>query len=124
MFARRREDSRRNVELYSPINATFEQICGCYVDLGGASGSLQEDIRVTPSSIHQQNDEKGEAMPFQLMIEVEEADETLLCLRIDTQVIAKNLTTAQMKFLVGEILDRIAAADVEKAPESFEGQLH
>jgi hypothetical protein len=47
-----------------------------------------------------------------------------LRLIIDTHLIAKNLTTAQMKFLVGEILDRTAALEEEKAPESSEGQFH
>jgi hypothetical protein len=45
----------------------------------------------------------------------------MLCLRVDTHLIAKNLTTAQIKFLICEILDRIEG---EKQPKSIEPQLH
>jgi hypothetical protein len=75
---------------------------------------------------YQKNGEAGGAMQFQIVIESEEPtdSQTMLCLRVDTQVIAKNLTIAQMKFLVGEILDRISVYEVEKETESIERQLN
>lgn len=65
-------------------------------------------------------------MPFQIVIEAEELNnrETILCLRVDTELVAKNLTTAQMKFLISEILDRFVGSDAWKEPESIERQLH
>jgi hypothetical protein len=61
-----------------------------------------------------------------IVIEAEGTAEsgTMLRLIIDTHLIAKSLTMAQKKFLVGEILDRTAALEEEKAPESSEGQFH
>jgi hypothetical protein len=61
-------------------------------------------------------------VPFQIVIEAEELSDsdTMLCLRVDTHLIAKNLTTAQMQFLVCEILDRIAASEGGQEPKSFE----
>jgi hypothetical protein len=63
-------------------------------------------------------------MPFQMVIEDEELtdSETMLCLRVDTHLIAKNLTTAQMKFLVGEILDRTATSVGVQEPKGLEQQ--
>jgi hypothetical protein len=95
--------------------------------LSGAYGSGRSCIYMTLSKIYEENGEKGVGMSLsKIVIEAEELSdsEIMLCLRVDTHLIAKNLTTAQMKFLVGEILDRIAVSDVEKEPESIERQLH
>jgi hypothetical protein len=65
-------------------------------------------------------------MPFQMVIEDEglSGSETMLCLRVDMHLIAENLTTAQMKFLVGEILDRIAASEGDQERKIGQRQLH
>jgi hypothetical protein len=75
---------------------------------------------MTSSKIYEENGERGGTMPFQIVIEAEglSDSETMLCLRVDTRLIARNLTTAQTKFLVGEILDRIAASEGEKEPKA------
>jgi hypothetical protein len=75
------------------------------------------------SNISEVNGEKGEeAALSQIVIEAAGLGNsgTMLCLRVDTHLIAKNLTTAQIKFLVCEILDRIEG---ENEPKSTE-QLH
>jgi hypothetical protein len=63
-------------------------------------------------------------VPFQIVIEAEELrdSDTMLCLRVDTHLIAKNLTTAQMQFLVCEILDRIGASERSREPKGSEQQ--
>ena len=79
---------------------------------------------MTSSNMPQENGENGAGTALsQIVIEVEGLGDpgTMLGLRVDTHLIAKNLTTAQMKFLVGEILDRIEA---EKETKSRERQLH
>jgi hypothetical protein len=79
---------------------------------------------MTSSNISEVNGENGaEAALSQIVIEAEGLGNsgTMLCLRVDTHLIAKNLTTAQIKFLVCEILDRIEG---EKEPNSSERQLH
>jgi hypothetical protein len=45
----------------------------------------------------------------------------MLCLRVDSHLIARNLTTAQIKFLICEILDRIEG---KNEPKGVEHQLH
>jgi hypothetical protein len=91
-----------------------------------ASGSDRSYSYMISSKIYEENGERGGTTPFQIVIEAEELSdsETMLCLRVDTHLIAKNLTTAQMKFLVGEILDRIAVSEGEKEPKSSKRQLH
>jgi hypothetical protein len=82
---------------------------------------------MTSSNISEENSENGGGTtPSQIVIEVGGLGdpETMLCLRVDTHLIAKNLTTAQMKFLVGEILDRISGYVVKKETESIERQLN
>jgi hypothetical protein len=46
---------------------------------------------------------------------------TAMCLRVDTHLIATNLTTAQMKFLICELLDRIEGT---KQLRTIEPRLH
>jgi hypothetical protein len=81
---------------------------------------------MTSSNIYKENGGRVGTMPFQIVIEDEGLNdsETMLCLRVDAHLVAKNLTTAQMKFLVGEILDRIAGSEGEDEPESVKRQLH
>jgi hypothetical protein len=89
-------------------------------------GSDRSYICMTSSNIYKENGGRVGTMPFQIVIEDEglSDSETMLCLRVDTHLVAKNLTTAQMKFLVGEILDRIAGSEGEDEPESVKRQLH
>jgi len=56
------------------------------------------------------------AMLSQIVIEAEAPrnSQTMLRLSIDTHLIAERLTAAQAQLLVGEILDRIAVAEVGK----------
>jgi hypothetical protein len=65
-------------------------------------------------------------VPFQMVIEDEGNSDsgTKFCLRVDTHLVLKNLTTAQIKFLLGKILDRIAAFEGNKEPKRYERQLH
>ena len=82
---------------------------------------------MTSSSMYKENrDNGGRTSLPQMVIEVEGLgeSETRLGLIVDTHLVAKNLTTAQMKFLVGAILDRIDVFEGEKEPKSFERQLH
>jgi hypothetical protein len=79
---------------------------------------------MTLSNISEENGENGSrAALSQIVIEAEGLGDpgTRLCLRVDTQLIARNLTTAQMKFLICELLDRI---EVEKDFKVVEPQLH
>jgi hypothetical protein len=79
---------------------------------------------MSSSNISEENDEKGGGTRLsQIVIEVEGLGDpgTMLCLRVDAHLIAKNLTTAQIKFLICEILDRI---EEEKKPKSIERRLH
>jgi hypothetical protein len=79
---------------------------------------------MTPSNIPEENGEKAAGTtPSQIVIEVEGLGDlgTMLGLRVDTHLIAKNLSTAQIKLLVCEILDRIEAGIETK---SRERQLH
>jgi hypothetical protein len=84
---------------------------------------------VSPARVaaYEEHGEKwgGTTLP-QMVIEVKGLGEakTRLSLIIDTRLVAKNLTTAEMKLLVGEILDRIAVIEGEKEPKSSERQLH
>jgi len=68
-------------------------------------------------------DNGGRTALSQIVIEAEGLGEpgTALCLRVDTQLVASNLTAAQMKFLICELLDRI-----ERTQElrSVEPRLH
>jgi hypothetical protein len=79
---------------------------------------------MTLSNISEENGENGSRTALsQIVIEAEGLGDpgAMLCLRVDTHLIAKNLTTAQIKFLICEILDRIEG---EKQPKSIEPQLH
>jgi hypothetical protein len=77
---------------------------------------------MTSFGISDENRRAGAALS-QIAIEAEGLGDTatLLCLRVDSHLVARNLTTAQMKFLICEILDRI---DGEGEPQSSERQLH
>jgi hypothetical protein len=81
---------------------------------------------MTSPKIYEENAERGRTTSFKIVIEAKglSDSETRLCLRVDTHLIVKNLTAAQMKFLVGEILDRIAGSEGEDEPESVKRQLH
>jgi hypothetical protein len=79
---------------------------------------------MTSSNIPGENSENGgETALSQIVIEAEGLGDpgTALCLRVDTQLIASNLTTAQMKFLVCELLDRIEGI---KELRSVQPRLH
>jgi hypothetical protein len=54
-------------------------------------------------------DNGGRAALSQIVIEAEGLGDpgAALCLRVDTQLVASNLTAVQMKFLICELLDRI-----------------
>jgi hypothetical protein len=87
-------------------------------------GSDRSYVYMTLSRISEENGENGAATSLsQIVIEGQGLGNsgTLLCLRIDTRLVAKNLTSAQIKFLVCEILDRI---DGENEPNSSELHLH
>jgi hypothetical protein len=78
------------------------------------------------SSSNTPDEENGDGAGMklsQIVIEAEGLGDpgAQLGLRVDTHLIAENLTTAQMKFLICEILDRIEG---EKQPNSVERQLH
>jgi hypothetical protein len=77
---------------------------------------------MTSFDISDENRGAGAALS-QIVIEAEGLGDpgTLLCLRVDSHLIARNLTTTQIKFLVCEILDRI---DLEEEPQSSERQSH
>jgi hypothetical protein len=79
---------------------------------------------MSSSNISEETGETGAGTTLsQIVIEAEGLGDpgAMLCLRVDTHLIAENLTTAQIKFLICEILDRIEG---EKEPESIERQLH
>jgi hypothetical protein len=69
------------------------------------------------------SENEDETSISQIVIEAEGLGEsgTMLCLRVDAHLIARNLTTAQIKFLICEILDRIEG---EKEPRSCQRSLH
>jgi hypothetical protein len=76
------------------------------------------------SNMYKENRKNGSGTSLsQMVIEVEGLgeSETRLGLIVDAHLVAKNLTTAQMKFLVGAILDRI---DVFEEEKELERQLH
>ena len=78
------------------------------------------------SSSNTPHDESGDGAGMklsQIVIEAEGLGDpgAQLGLRVDTHLIAVNLTTAQMKFLICEILDRIEG---EKKTKSIERRLH
>jgi hypothetical protein len=84
-------------------------------------------IYMTSSNIYEKNGKKwGRTTLSKIVIEVDGLgeSETRMRLIVDTHLVAKNLTGAQMKLLLGEILERIAVFEGEKEPESIEGQLH
>ncbi len=64
----------------------------------------------------------GRTMLSEIVIEAEapRSSQIVWRLRIDTHVIAENLTAAQAQFLVGEILDRFAVAEVGNMLGSIE----
>jgi hypothetical protein len=79
---------------------------------------------MTSSNMSEENVETGARRTLsQIVIEAEGLGDpgAMLCLRVDTHLIAENLTTAQLKFLICEILDRIERG---KEPKSIEQQLH
>jgi hypothetical protein len=79
---------------------------------------------MSSSNISEETDETGARRTLsQIVIEAEGLGDpgAMLCLRVDTHLIAKNLTTAQLKFLICEILDCIEG---EKQPKSIERRLH
>jgi hypothetical protein len=69
------------------------------------------------------SENEDETSISQIVIEAEGLGEsgTMLCLRVDAHLIARNLTTAQIKFLICEILDRIEG---KNEPKGVEHQLH
>jgi hypothetical protein len=90
----------------------------------GRAREQQELHYMSSSNISEENDEKGGGTRLsQIVIEAEGLGDpgTMLCLRVDTRLIANNLTTAQIKFLICEILDRIEG---EKKTKSIEQRLH
>jgi hypothetical protein len=89
------------------------------------SGERRGYIYMTSSS-NTPDEENGDGAGMklsQIVIEAEGLGDpgAMLCLRVDTNLIAENLTTAQMKFLICGILDRLEG---EKQPKSMERQLH
>jgi hypothetical protein len=77
---------------------------------------------MTSSNVPEEKSE-NETTLSQIVIESEGLGDpgAMLCLRVDSHLIARNLTTAQIKFLICEILDRIEG---ENEPKSSERQLH
>jgi hypothetical protein len=63
-------------------------------------------------------------MLFQIVIEAEAHgdSETMLRLSVDNHLIAENLTAAQARLLIDEILDRIPFAEVQETRETIERQ--
>ena len=81
-------------------------------------------IHMTSPNMYKENRENGSGTSLPpMVIEVEGLgeSETRLGLIVDAHLVATNLTTAQMKFLVGAILNRIDVFEEEKEPER---QLH
>jgi hypothetical protein len=74
------------------------------------------------SKISEETGEEAAGTPLsQIVIEGRIGEPgTMLHLRVDARLIATNLTTAQIKFFVCELLDRIDG----KATDSRERQLH
>jgi hypothetical protein len=104
----------------------FGQLSGCCDPFKSVLGSNRSNICMTSFKIYEENAERGRTTSFQIVIEAKglSDSETRLWLRVDTHLIAKNLTAAQMKFLFGEILDRIACSEGEDEAESVKRQLH
>jgi hypothetical protein len=66
----------------------------------------------------------GRTLLSQIVIEVEAHgdSQTMLRLSIDRRLVAENLTAAQARFLIEEILDRIPFAEVGETRETMERQ--
>jgi hypothetical protein len=114
----------RNLLVVFNIEAELVDNSWLSCPLESKPGSDRSYIYMSSSNISEENDEKGGGTRLsQIVIEAEGLGDpgTMLCLRVDTHLIAKNLTTAQIKFLICEILDRIEG---EKKTKSIERRLH